>query len=64
MIPVQWSGFDVTRQFRGVTYQIHVRRTGPGNSVSLTVDGQPVEGMIIPLPAEGHGEVTVEATLA
>jgi cellobiose phosphorylase len=63
VIPESWSGFTATRVFRGVTYRITVRRAGPGNSVALRVDGQPMAGNIIPLPAAGRAEVQVEAIL-
>ncbi|MGC9357907.1 MAG: GH36-type glycosyl hydrolase domain-containing protein, partial [Anaerolineae bacterium] len=59
VIPADWEGFSATRVFRGVTYHIDVRRTGPGNDVSLTVDGQPVEGHVLPLPEQGVDEVEV-----
>jgi cellobiose phosphorylase len=62
-IPAAWDGFTATRVFRGVTYHIVVRRAGPGNAVSLRVDGQAVAGDIIPLPATDQAEVQVEATL-
>jgi len=63
VIPSDWSGFKATRIFRGVKYRISVERAGEGNVVSLVVDGQPVEGDIVPLPPEGKAEVTVEVTL-
>ena len=50
VIPESWPGFTATRIFRGVTYRITVRRAGPGNSVALRVDGQPVSGNIDPAP--------------
>jgi cellobiose phosphorylase len=53
VITPDWSGFEVTRVFRGVTYNITVQRAGAGNIVSLVVDGQPVEGNVIPLKTEG-----------
>jgi cellobiose phosphorylase len=59
VIPASWPGFTATRQLRGVTYHIDVRRAGPGNSVALTVDGQPVAGDVVPLPRPGVGEVRV-----
>jgi cellobiose phosphorylase len=61
VIPSGWPGFTATRVFRGVTYHITVRREGPGNKVALTVDGQPVEGSLVPLPRPGTPEVTVLA---
>ena len=63
VIPESWPGFTATRVFRGVTYRITVRRAGPGNSVALRVDGQPMAGNIIPLPAADRAEVQVEAIL-
>jgi cellobiose phosphorylase len=63
VIPEAWDGFTATRIFRGVTYHIEVARSGPGNAVALTVDGRPVEGTVIPLPAEGVGEVDVHVIL-
>jgi cellobiose phosphorylase len=62
VIPRNWPGFQATRRFRGVTYHINVKREGPGNQVSLTVDGQPVAGNIV-LASEGQTEVSVEVTL-
>jgi cellobiose phosphorylase len=64
VIPADWLQFRATRVFRGVTYRITVERSGPGNSVALLVDGQPVAGDVVPLPPEGATEVTVEVTLA
>lgn len=63
VFPASWPGFHATRLFRGVTYDITVEREGPGNQVSLTVEGRPVAGHRVPLPAEGQGRVTVHATL-
>jgi cellobiose phosphorylase len=64
VIPKAWPGFEVVRIFQGVTYKINVERTGPGNTVTLTVDGQPVEGNVVPMPAEGTSEVTVNVMLS
>ena len=46
-----------------MTYCITVERVGAGNTVSLTVDGQPIEGDIVPLPPVDQTEVTVKAIL-
>jgi cellobiose phosphorylase len=62
-IPERWTGFRAVRRFRGVTYNITVHREGPGNAVTLTVDGQPVPGDVVPPPADGRTEVTVEVAL-
>ncbi len=64
VIPMDWPGFTATRIFRGVTYHITVERQGGGNTVSLVVDGKPVEGNIVPLPAPGVKDVTVQVTLS
>jgi cellobiose phosphorylase len=63
VIPADWEGFSATRDFRGVTYHIDVRRAGPGNAVSLTVDGQSVEGQVVPLPGQDVDEVSVSVRL-
>jgi cellobiose phosphorylase len=63
VIPAAWPGFNARRVYRGVTYRIQVRRQGPGNCVSLVVDGQPIAGDVVPLPADGRKEVRVEAVL-
>jgi cellobiose phosphorylase len=48
VLPGSWQGFRATRKFRGVLYEIEVKRIGPGNEVSLIVEGEPVEGSLIP----------------
>jgi cellobiose phosphorylase len=63
VLPEGWQGFTATRVFRGVTYRIAVRRAGPGNSVSLRIDGQAVAGNIVPLPAAGRAEVQIDAVV-
>jgi cellobiose phosphorylase len=63
VIPERWTGFQATRRFRGVTYRIEVERRGPGNRVELTVDGQAVEGNVVPLPTDGRSEVSVEVKI-
>jgi cellobiose phosphorylase len=62
VIPSGWDGFRATRLYRGVRHEITVRREGPGNAISLTVDGQPVEGQIVPLP-DGREKVEIVATI-
>jgi cellobiose phosphorylase len=64
VIPSSWPGFEARRVFRGVTYNISVERVGKGNLVSLTVDGQPVAGDVVPPPEVGRREVAVKAVLA
>ena len=64
VIPAHWDGFRAARVFRGVTYDIIVKRVGAGNAVTLVVDGMPVARGVVPLPAAGTQVVTVEVTLA
>jgi cellobiose phosphorylase len=64
VIPRSWQGFRATRKFRGVAYHVTVTRQGEGNCVSLTVDGEPVAGEIVPPPADGRSEVSVVVTLS
>jgi cellobiose phosphorylase len=59
VIPSAWSGFSAERVYRGVRYFLKVERKGSGNGVQLEVEGQPVAGNVIPLPAEGTQEVHV-----
>jgi cellobiose phosphorylase len=63
VVPERWQGFTAVRKFRGVTYRITVSRAGKGNTVSLSVDGKPIEGAVIPPPPVGRKEVTVEVKL-
>ena len=64
VLPVEWPGFKARREFRGVAYEIAVRREGPGNAVSLVVDGLAVEGDVVPLAAPGTATVSVEVVLS
>ncbi len=64
VIPKSWPGFKAVRKFRGVTYNIEVKRAGPGNRVALVVDGVPVAGNTVPLPPPGRTEVAIVATLS
>jgi cellobiose phosphorylase len=57
VIPADWDGFTATRRFRGSTYNITVKRAGSGNTLALTVDGQPIEGNVVPYKQE---QVNVE----
>jgi len=48
VIPADWPGFGASRIFRSVRYTIRVERAGPGNAVSLEVDGRPIHGDVVP----------------
>jgi hypothetical protein len=45
-------------------YRISIERKGEGNHVSLTVDGSPIEGGIVPPPTDGRKEVVVMGILS
>jgi cellobiose phosphorylase len=62
-IPDSWRGFKSTRIFRGVRFDIEVKRAGKGCAVQLTVDGKKIDGAVVPLPAAGAKEVKVEVRL-
>ena len=69
MIPGSWTGYQATRRFRGTTYDIDVRRSGvPGaghrDAVQVIVDGRPIAGTRIPLPAPGTARVRVDVRLS
>ena len=63
VIPTDWDGFEAVREFRGVRYEIHVRRQGPGNEVSLEIDGKLIAGTIIPIPKDENITVKVKAII-
>ena len=63
VIPSTWPGFKAHREFRGAAYEISVRREGPGNAVSLVVDGVARVGDVVPLPVPGTATVKVDVVL-
>jgi cellobiose phosphorylase len=63
VIPEEWPGYKAVRVFRGVTYRIEVERGGSGNSITLAVDGKPVQGNIVPFPPVEAKTVQVLGTL-
>jgi cellobiose phosphorylase len=63
VIPSAWDGFEAVRNYRGVRYEIKVERLGPGDRVQLEVDGNPIEGNIIPILPDGTKEVQVRIKL-
>jgi cellobiose phosphorylase len=63
VIPSAWEGFAAVRSYRGVRYEISVKREGTGNTVTLTVDGKSIEGTVIPLPNKDVEAVNVKATI-
>jgi len=63
VIPDEWAGFDATRLYRNARYHISVRRVGAGNAVRIRVEGQQIQGNILPLPRAGQADVEVEVSL-
>jgi cellobiose phosphorylase len=64
-IPPGWPGFQATRTYRGAVYEIDVRNPrGVSRGVAaLTVDGERVEGNLVPLAEPGR-TVRVDVELA
>ena len=62
-IPKAWDGFTASRQFRGGVYNITVKNPEHVSRgvKSMTVDGKPVEGFVV--PELGKGEHTIEVIL-
>ena len=46
-----------------MTYNISVQREGMGNNVTLEVNGEAIDGSIVPLPETGVTQVDVKVTL-
>ncbi len=63
-VPPDWPGFRVRRRFRGADYEIEVRNPdGVASGVrTMTVDGQSVEGNVVPAAPAGR-TVRVEVVL-
>jgi cellobiose phosphorylase len=60
VLPSDWPGFQAQRVFRGATYDITVRR---GDEAHLVVDGERVDGTVVPAAAPGT-TVRVEAVIS
>lgn len=63
-LPDSWFECEITRRFRGDTYNISMRRNTnePGATPSIVIDGEPVLGQMLPFFGDGkehHVEVTV-----
>ena len=63
-IPTGWPGYSVTRRYRGAVYHITVENPHGAEKgiASITVDGNPVTGNVLPLAAPGT-EVRVHAVM-
>lgn len=60
VIPEDWEQFTAERMYRGVRYEISVKRSGKGQQVKIIVNGKAIEGSNIPIPAGGIEKVKVE----
>jgi cellobiose phosphorylase len=63
VLPSAWNDFEAVRIYRGVRYEISVKREGIGNQVSLKVDGKPISGTIVPMPDTNAETVKVTAVI-
>jgi cellobiose phosphorylase len=61
VIPADWHEFEAVRFFRGIRYEVSIQRKGPGNEVSLEVNGKPVQGTVVPIPLSEVLKVRVTA---
>ena len=63
-IPAEWSECEIDRQFRGATYRIRIHNPDriSGGVCTITLDGEPVEGNLLPIQSDG-GVYQVEVTL-
>lgn len=61
-IPKEWKSFKVTRKFRNATYLIEIRNpNGVSKGIStITIDGNSIDGNIIPIQPEGEYQIKVE----
>jgi cellobiose phosphorylase len=63
VLPEDWGSLRAVRIFRGVRYQVDVKRVGSGNQARLEVNGQAIPGNIVPLPKDGGTVVSVRVLL-
>jgi cellobiose phosphorylase len=61
-IPSGWTGFEITRKFRGATYRVRVSNpSGVQKGVrEITMNGKPMVGNILPILP---GEHTVDVVM-
>lgn len=56
-LPSEWKTATATRIFRSATYHITIENPAKGKSISLTVDGEPIRGNVLPVFESGEHEV-------
>jgi len=61
-IPKEWSGYKITRKFRGATYNIELKNPHHvnGGVSSIVINGDKIEGNVIPVMSKGNYEVIIE----
>lgn len=63
VFPSAWKNFEAKRTYRGVRYDIQVVRQGTGDEVKLEVNGELIDGNIVPFSASDQKEVHVLVTI-
>ncbi len=63
VIPAAWPGFTAKRIYRGAVYNITIERRGPGNHITLIVDGVPIQGNRVLPPSDGRKSVHIRGFL-
>ena len=63
VFPSAWRNFEATRNYRGIQYMIRVERRGAGDEVKLEVNGELIDGNIVPFSASDQKEVHVLVTI-
>ena len=58
-LPPDWKDCRITKTFRNCTYEITYRQEKQDGSIQLSVDGAPIEGVLLPYRNEGYFCVTV-----
>ena len=57
-LPPDWRGARMIRPWRGITWEIEIER---GAAPGVSVDGEPIEGTLLPLPGKPGGRRHVRA---
>ena len=63
VMPSHWDGFQASRTFQGVRYDIKVSRVGPGNNLSMKIDGKSNNGSIIKQVPSDSKKLTIEVVV-
>jgi len=61
-LPSHWKQIQVSRKFRGKSFDITIRRSGSGNKTTLTLNGEKLQGNLLPIEqcrSENKVEVVV-----